>query len=260
MRGRVPDALSGTAAEGWLRPLLNVSDMTDDNDWAEVTRMRAGCMTGDRIVNGEAYAEGLTTWGHDPNGDGANYSVFLKSLSLPPAAADSTAAWPYGCWFMHAARGSGILVNMRRSLRVSSRDEAHLRLGLPANVGDKLYCYIARQLGFDSIQFAQAHVYGRVELLICYGGCVSEAVRGACPPVPLQHHGASANRTCDCDNRSTVLNCGHGRKAATSGNPWYAHNILSGCVQALHHSQWLYDQACRQGRFDRCILRRGGYR
>ena len=63
----------------------------------------------------------------------------------------------------------------------------HRQLGIPCDEredpyctrppGDKLYCHLARERGFDSIQIAQAHFNYRPEMIVCSGKCATAAVR-----------------------------------------------------------------------------------
>ena len=68
----------------------------------------------------EGYSSGF------PGDASANaYSTF------EPLAANPASYWAYGCWFHLHARGSGVFVNVRRSLRVANRSEAHAALAIP---------------------------------------------------------------------------------------------------------------------------------
>eukprot|EP00966_Prymnesium_polylepis_P167616 3874662-Prymnesium_polylepis.1 len=54
----------------------------------------------------------------------------ITPASLAAAASIPESRWPYGCWFW-PVRGSGVYVNVGRSLRVATRADAHAALGLP---------------------------------------------------------------------------------------------------------------------------------
>ena len=127
------------------------------------------------------------------------------------------------------------------------RRDVHRQLGIPCEEredpyctrppGDKLYCHLARQRGFDSIQIAQAHFNFRPEMIVCHGKCATAAVRTACPPIPLRSH-ANGRRPCKCDKRSALMNCGEAQVNCSFARPERA--VL------WHH-------ACRTGLYERCI-------
>ena len=64
--------------------------------------------------------------------------------------------------------------------------DVHAQLGIPcadggfctAPPGDKLYCFLAERLGYDSIQVARSHFNGRPEMVVCRGKCMT--VRCTC--------------------------------------------------------------------------------
>jgi hypothetical protein len=123
----------------------------------------------------------------------------------------------------------------------------HRQLGIPCEEredpyctrppGDKLYCHLARQRGFDSIQIAQAHFNFRPEMIVCQGKCATAAVRTACPPIPLRSH-TNGRRPCKCDKRSALMNCGEAQVNCSFARPERA--VL------WHH-------ACHSGLYDRCV-------
>ena len=127
------------------------------------------------------------------------------------------------------------------------RRDVHRQLGIPCEEredpyctrppGDKLYCHLARQRGFDSIQIAQAHFNFRPEMIVCHGKCATAAVRPACPPIHLRSH-ANGRRPCKCDKRSALMNCGEAQVNCSFARPERA--VL------WHH-------ACRTGLYERCI-------
>ena len=104
----------------------------------------------------------------------------------------------------------------------------HRQLGIPCEEredpyctrppGDKLYCHLARQRGFDSIQIAQAHFNFRPEMIVCQGKCATAAVRTACPPIPLRSH-TNGRRPCKCDKRSALMNCGEAQVNCSFARP-----------------------------------------
>ena len=130
-----------------------------------------------------------------------------KYASIEPVAVNATTKVPYGCWFVQAP-GSGIWLNVRRTLLANNFTDAQRQLGLPVPsvVSDRLLCLRALRLGFDSIQFNSGHEKWWRELVYCSGGCDSEAVCGGCVPdgVPLRDH---MGQTCTCQEANN-LNCG----------------------------------------------------
>ena len=46
------------------------------------------------------------------------------------------------------------------------------------------------------------------EVLVCSGGCASEPLDSACPPLPLRRVGSEG--ACECSREAEVLNCGGG--------------------------------------------------
>lgn len=233
--------LSSTIAaplEGSIVPLEDSVErkaLVPDHGWAEVMRFATNC---------SAVAEGLST--------GFNTDCGKEYVELGrPELASCNASHPpakvgYGCWFFFstpgslAPEGSGVGVNVGRSLRVDTRAEASKMLGLPCadpplcekpgHVQDKLYCERAVERGYDSIQFARPHrtclhphcpralAYGiPPEVVICNGGCMTQAVASACPPETVQLKRLRSRGPCECSNRSHVLNCG--RNAHLYGRP-----------------------------------------
>ena len=167
----------------------------------------------------------------------------LHGSSLASLAASTR---PFGCWFFIAS-GSGVWVNIGRSLRFPSRAAAWRMLGnklrVPASqrladsaCRDYLWCSAALQLGADSIQ---VRVDGHAtcanlryvshrskldremsELVICSGRCSDVPVCGVCPPVPLRT-GVLSDSTgipsdpCTCSENVPILNCGQASARAT---------------------------------------------
>ena len=214
-------------------------ELVPDHGWAEVMRFAANC--------GPA-AEGLSRG--FPNDCGREY----EDLGRPDLASCDAKHNPpnkvgYGCWFFFSTgpvidktfylgagvnltnlAGSGVSVNVGRSLRVDTRADASAALGLPCadpplcekpgTVQDKLYCERAAALGFDSIQFARPHRTclsddcvgtNPQELVLCTGTCMTEEVTEACPR-GVQVKQLDSNTVCDCSSDSHVLNCGRGSK------------------------------------------------
>lgn len=236
-----------------LLPALLPEDLAADHTWTEVTRVSTGCIRGSdgaamSYSDGELFTEGRNRgWPGDAGRGAYNF--------LPEAAA-ARSRWPYGCWF-YLMRGTGIAVNVGRSLRAATRRDVHARLGIPcaaagfctAPPGDKLYCYLAAKAGFNSIQIARAHFNGRPELIVCSGKCMTAAVGGACPPIPLRAGGATAasqyrkdstHAKCRCNHASALLNCG--RASAVN------------CSEARPARAAMWHAACVAGLYKRCVF------
>ena len=135
----------------------------------------------------------------------------------------------YGCWFW-PVRGSGIFVNVGRSLRSPNKGTAAQLLGTPPH--DEFFANATRAHGFSSLQIkAGGKQYGgrnnrfhmktmpAFELLLTGRGCVGESTEpekkvqirrnltGACTPLPTRT-GWNASRPCRCsDEASPILNC-----------------------------------------------------
>ena len=109
-----------------LLPALHVDDLAADYTWAEVTRVSTACIMGN---NGTtlSYSDGtLFTEGKNRGWPG---DAGRTAYRFFPEAASPRSRWPYGCWF-YLIRGSGIAVNVGRSLRTKNRRDVHARLGL----------------------------------------------------------------------------------------------------------------------------------
>ena len=123
----------------------------------------------------------------------------------------------YGCWFF-VTPGSGVFVNVGRSLRFSSRQAARAFLSAAdkSTPVDLNWCTRALELGYDSVQIGAEHAsYMRhesgqerdvAEVVICSGRCASERVCGRCPPLELRT-GFDARKRCVCDEQQPILGC-----------------------------------------------------
>ena len=134
----------------------------------------------------------------------------------------------YGCWFW-PVRGSGIFVNVGRSLRAANKAAAAKELGTPPH--DDFFANATRARGFSSLQLkAGGPQYGgkssrfhtktlpMFELFLTGPGCVEDEgtelvwrsqrkLMGACVPLPTRT-GWNASRPCRCsDDASPILNC-----------------------------------------------------
>ena len=138
----------------------------------------------------------------------------------------------YGCWFW-PVRGSGMFVNVGRSLHAVNKAAAALELGTPPH--DEYFANATAARGFASLQVrsgawqyggSRPRFHGRTapgfELILTGPGCVvapeqaavkdavgraAKNLTGPCAPVPLRA-GWAASRPCACDNSaSPLLNC-----------------------------------------------------
>jgi len=201
-------------------PILNSGDLVPDDNWVEVLRYRTtGCPGSNSSLIGMA-PEGLSPGGYGDCGEKAYASWAPKYVNCGVKV-------PYGCWF-NLVRGSGIWVNVGRSLRAFTRGEVYDTFGIPyksilcdasfcdvplndGHPGDRLFCQNALERGYDSIQIARAHGSASPELVICSGDCRTRPLVGACPPLELRTGKSTrpTDETCQCDDRANtrVLNC-----------------------------------------------------
>ena len=146
--------------------------LVPDYGWAQVMRFGSDC---------NAAVDGLSA-GFE--GDcGENYTKIGRP-ELATCDPSQSKDIGYGCWFFFSegrsldpmgfggqfkvVEGSGVAVNVGKSLRVDTRAEASAALGLdcadpplcekPKTMQDKLYCEKAVALGYDSIQMALPHM------------------------------------------------------------------------------------------------------
>ena len=158
-----------------------------DHTWVEVHRISTICMS--HFNKQKIYDEGLS------NG----YPLHRQSKIL----------FPYGCWF-EAMVGTGVFVNIGRSVASNGRNNVAKMLKWndltykDANHRDFGWCRSALGQGYDSIQI---YNHFNDEIVICGGQCATTPDRTPCPPVPLRT-GINASKSCTCDERLPVLNCG----------------------------------------------------
>jgi len=120
---------------------------------------------------------------------------------------------PYGCWF-YMLSGTGIYVNIGKSLVAHRRSSALQMLGLPCP--DPPHCYSGSndfnictkviEKGYDSIQIFESHDRNVHELIYCTGHCSTKSVNTSCPPLELRT-GWNASKHCSCNNDYPILNC-----------------------------------------------------
>ena len=225
----------------YLVPALHASELVADHEWAAVTRVATDCILGANgsgltYDDGERFTEGRNRgWPGDAG---------RAAYAFHPSAASHKSRWGYGCWF-YLMRGAPAAINVGRSLRAQTRREVHATLGIPCPAsdplcttppGDKLYCELASKLGYATIQIAQAHFNARPELIACHGKCMSAAVRGACPPLPLQRADRPGER-CKCDRRSAHLGCGSTEPlSCAAARPARAQMWHDACVAGLYRN------------------------
>ena len=147
----------------------------------------------------EGFVQAMPT---DPQAHGDFYA------DVDPRAVNASTRLNYGCWFVHSP-GSGIWLNLRKTLRGGDIADMRRLLGLPTHFSDgnpyqsdRLFCERAVALGYESIYW---HIHGWVEVVACYGGCATQRVKGACPPIPLL---TNEFDECLCDDHAFNLNCG----------------------------------------------------
>ena len=124
--------------------------------------------------------------------------------------------YPYGCWFWPMP-GSGIFINIGKSLRAQGTGHAVDVLGIPRH--DLYFANATRAAGFDSLQvlMGQTNLGGHksrfhvqtghtFEIIIANGACMTETIYGACAPMELRT-GWDASLPCNCSIDSPILNC-----------------------------------------------------
>ena len=207
------------------------TELAADYTRMEVSRMAPPCLqttTFDRKI----VHEGLSTG-------------FPGDVRYPRSsqAADPSRLWPYGCWFFANARGSGVFIDVGRSLRFDNRSHAALSVdalfpnvsaadGFASFPGDKLWCYVALMHGYDSIQIARE--FGWLHEIVACSGCDREPSLSACPPAARPvYNSSNATAPCECDPARTVVNCGERqtREATTcaSARPAISRILSKGC-------------------------------
>ena len=184
-------------------------------------------------------------------------------------AANCSSLWNYGVWF-YPMKGSGVQVNVGRSLRANTREDVSRALGLPCEddapfcdhaPSDKLWCHLALFHGYDSIQMARAHLTEVPEIVIC-NGTGAAAVTDTCPPVALR---AAAGGACRCDESQPGLNCGAGKAVASvlseAGPCVWPTKLVQDragtqCVHSPGPNQVvaaMWHDACEKGHYTGCV-------
>ena len=175
----------------------------EDYEWIEVTRGRTDCLVYPYIpsdVDAEkkktflsGYFEGFSRgWPVVTTGEGFG--------TRKPK--------PYGCWF-YIGRGTGMFINLGKTLVSMSRSQANEILGLTgqSDFYDFDICSKVIEKGYDSIQmYNNLPPRDLPELVYCTGRCATDEVRSACPPVELRT-GWNATKRCDCNDTYPIMNC-----------------------------------------------------
>eukprot|EP01041_Mallomonas_annulata_P014418 gene14418-30694_t len=180
-----------------------------DHEWAEVTRIGSMCLTG--------------RWGFP------RYEGFSTGL------AKAGKKVLYGCWF-HRYRGSGIFVNVGKTISAHTRLELMSRLHLSGcenstNINcnrENEFCTGARKQGYDSIQVDSFSIPKNAsnisttaasrtknfrlfypELILCTDQCVTVTFNTSCPPGVELRTGVKGSKPCTCDDKYMTMNCGN---------------------------------------------------
>jgi hypothetical protein len=95
-----------------------------------------------------------------------------------------------GCWFIPFTEGAGIFVNVGRSLRAKdSRQVRDALCTVGSECASETWCANARRHGYASIQVANYQegneLIGYPVTVLCYGGCMTKNIRGACVPASV---------------------------------------------------------------------------
>ena len=181
------------------QPLWNHSD----GSWVEVTRWASKCALHPSVMRC----------------DGRQPATMSRG-------GQKTGPWTYGCWFFLVGRGTGVYVNVGRSMRFQSRAHLSRHFGLQDRFSnyyqpDFEWCKHALKLGYDSIlvgsensstwrpqsRLGELPEHSQAELVICSGQCNERRACDACPPVEMRT-GIAAQLPCACDPRTPILNCG----------------------------------------------------
>ena len=168
-----------------------------DYEWIEVTRGRTDCLLYQYIAPTDTFEERKHLLSEYYEGFSRGWPDFdtLENIS----------AQPYGCWF-HIARGTGIYVNVGKTLVTYSRKETNFLLGI-SDRSDFDVCKKVIEKGYDSIQMYNAHapLYTN-EFVYCTGKCATDPVKSACPPLELRT-GWNATKRCECNDTFPIVNC-----------------------------------------------------
>ena len=188
-----------------------MGDFVDDYGWVEISRIRPDCFIS-RIF-------------HEGNVHKMNYPVnYTDGLArgFPLFATFRGRNVAYGCWF-YRLTGSGVFVNVGRTLKMKKRGELNRFLNLnctepfssklnDTGCNDYYWCTEALSKGYDSIQLSHWR-----EIIICNNKCSTEPVSTTCPPIELRG-GLNATKSCYCNNDYTFINCNNTHILPKEGN------------------------------------------
>ena len=167
-----------------------------DNEWVEVQRSSTTCLWQYLSRNDSTYASKYF--------EGLSYGFPLWAY---PAEFKARTLQPYGCWF-YMLRGTGIYVNVGKTLVQYSRAEATNFLNITVNYGtaDYYFCRKLRSVGYDSLQIFNSHKPFLHELVICSDECTTKKITSSCVPIELRT-GWNATKSCICNETYPILNC-----------------------------------------------------
>eukprot|EP01041_Mallomonas_annulata_P010742 gene10742-22439_t len=180
-----------------VKKTISNTHFYDSYQWAEVTRFASSCLLYNHTSE-EGFSSGWS--------------------GIGPKV-------PYGCWFLRYP-GTGIYVNVGRTITAKTRYELMLKLDLkpdkdtctPDNLkcpDDKEFCGAALKLGYDSIQanhYGSFRGYTMPELVMCNGQCATVPFNTTCPPGIVLKTGMNGHKSCTCNDKFKILNCGKKRK------------------------------------------------
>jgi hypothetical protein len=176
-----------------------------DNAWVEVQRSSTSC-----LLNFYLYPFRVET-----KEKRAVEDTFVEGLGRGwplDTGFDKRLPKPYGCWF-YMLRGSGVFVNVGKTLISFNRSHAYSLLGLPCGGGIHCYdpndyevCSKVLEKGYDSLQVFNSHDGRYSELVFCSGKCATDPLKSACPPLELRT-GWNATKKCTCNSTYPILNC-----------------------------------------------------
>jgi len=114
----------------------------------------------------------------------------------------------YGCFF-HVRKGTGVFVNVKKTLVLQDHREAKKVFGIGAFKRRAGYCPFAKKLGYDSIQILNSIDHKSNEVIICTGVCETKPIETACVPGLEFRTGLNHDKECICDDSQSLLNCGN---------------------------------------------------
>ena len=171
----------------------------NDYEWVEVQRSKNMCLFHFVTYRGGEVYRNLS-------------SKYFEGLSYGwPAGVNEfnkRTLQPYGCWF-YMLRGSGMYVNIGKTLVALNRTDAMIKMGINTNQSSSADYHFCRRLierGYDSLQIFNSLDPHHSELVICTGGCITTKVASACVPIEVRT-GWNATKPCNCNDSYPILNC-----------------------------------------------------